>query len=308
MYKEAIITVLLLTSTNIMAQEIMPLYSGKVPNSIDHTETEMKTVTESGHVRYTKVTVPTLQVHLPQKTKANGAAVVIVPGGGYEFVSYTNEGTEIARAFNKMGVAAFILKYRLPSDKTMADKKIGPLQDAQQAIKVVRMSATKWGIDTAKVGIIGFSAGGHLASTAGTHFNRTVLDNPEKTSLRPSFMILVYPVISFADSLTHRGSKHKIVGANADAQLTNLYSNEMQVTTQTPPTMLIHTADDATVKVENSLRFYDALLKSKVPAEMHIYPNGGHGFGMYNKTTLDNWMDRVENWLKDGNFIPGRKQ
>jgi acetyl esterase/lipase len=307
MYKKAIITALLFTSMNVMAQEIIPLYTGAVPNSIQNTETENKTVTESGHVRYTKVTSPTLEIYLPKKAKATGAAVVIVPGGGYEFVSYTNEGTDIAAAFNKMGVAAFILKYRLPSDKTMADKKIGPLQDAQQAIRVVRMNAAKWNVDTAKVGIIGFSAGGHLASTAGTHFNRNVLDNPEEISVRPSFMILVYPVISFGDSLTHRGSKHKLVGANADAELTNLYSNELQVTPQTPPTMLVHTGDDATVKVENSLRFYEALLKNKVPAEMHIYPKGGHGFGMYNKHTSDNWMDRVENWLKAGNFISARK-
>lgn len=306
MYKKAIITALVFASINVTAQETMPLYPGLIPNSIVHTEIEMKTVTESGHVRYTKVTVPTLETYFPEKAKATGAAVVIVPGGGYEFVSYTNEGTEIAQAFKKMGVAAFILKYRLPSDKTMADKKIGPLQDAQQAIKVIRMNAGKWGLDTAKVGIIGFSAGGHLASTAGTHFNRTVLNNPEKISLRPSFMILVYPVISLTDNLTHKGSKNKLIGATPDTGVTNLYSTEMQVTAQTPPTMLVHTGDDETVKVENSLRFYEALLKNKVPAEMHIYPKGNHGFGMYNKTTSDNWMDRVEHWLKTGNFIPAR--
>ena len=286
-----------------MAQEIMPLYSGKVQNSIENNEKEVKTVTPEGHVRFTKVTVPTLEIYLPKKSKATGAAVVIVPGGGYEFVSYTNEGTEIAKAFNKMGIAAFILKYRLPSDKTMADKKIGPLQDAQQAIRVIRLGAAKWNLDTAKVGIIGFSAGGHLAATAGTHFNRKVLDNPEKTSLRPSFMILIYPVISVKENLTHIGSRNRLIGTTPDTELTNLYSNEMQVSPQTPPTMLVHTGDDLTVKVENSLRFYEALLKNKVPAEMYIYPKGGHGYGMYNKHTSDNWMERVENWLKAQNFI-----
>ena len=286
-----------------MAQDIIPLYSGKVPNSIESTEKEVKTITPSGHVRFSKVTVPTLEIYLPKKSIATGASVVIVPGGGYEFVSYTNEGTDIAKAFNKMGIAAFILKYRLPSDKTMVDKKIGPLQDAQQAIRVIRMGAEKWKLDTAKVGIIGFSAGGHLASTAGTHFNRKVLDNPEKISLRPNFMILVYPVISLTESLTHTGSRNKLIGGTPQSELTNLYSNEMQVSPQTPPTMLVHTGDDETVKVENSLRFYEALLKNKVKAEMHIYPKGGHGYGVYNNTTSDKWMDRVENWLKSEIFF-----
>jgi acetyl esterase/lipase len=306
MYRKAMAMALLITSIHGMAQKVMPLYPGKIPNAIVNTEKEDKTITETGHVRYAKVTVPTLEVHLPKKDKATGAAVVIVPGGAYGFVSYTNEGTQIAEAFNKIGVAAFILKYRLPSDKTMADKKIGPLQDAQQAIKVVRMRAAEWGIDTAKVGIIGFSAGGHLASTAGTHFNRQVLPNPEKTSLRPDFMILVYPVISLKEGLTHTGSRNNLIGATPATEHTDMYSNEMQVTPLTPPTMLVHTGDDATVKVENSLRFYEALLKNGVSAEMHIYPEGGHGYGIYNNTTGDKWMDRVENWLISRKFIPRR--
>lgn len=230
-----------------------------------------------------------------------------MPGGGYGFLSYIREGIDVAKAFNKMGVATFILKSRLPSDKIMVDKTIGPLQDAQQAIKIVRMRAKEWGVDTAKIGVIGFSAGGHLASTVGTHFSKAVIDNKEQTSLRPNFMILIYPVISLQEDISHKGSRNNLIGSNPTSELTNLYSNEMQVTSKTPPTILIHPGDDKVVKVENSLRFYEALLKNGVPAEMHIYPKGSHGFGLTNKTTPDNWMDRVENWLKAEKFIQSKK-
>ena len=304
MYKYLSLAVVLATSINIHAQTVIPLYKGKVPNSIKHSEQEVKNVNDAGQIRYSKVTQPTLEIHLPEAGKANGTAIVIIPGGGYGIVSYTNEGTDIAREFNKMGIAAFILKYRLPSDKIMADKTIGPLQDAQQAIKTVRMRAKEWGVDTAKVGIIGFSAGGHLASTAGTHFNKSVIDNKEKINLRPDFMILMYPVISLTEELMHKGSRDNLIGSNPSIQLTSLYSNNTQVTEKTPPTILIHAGDDRTVKVENSLRFYESLLRCGVPAEMHIYPKGGHGFGVNNRTTPDKWTERVENCLKSGNIIP----
>jgi acetyl esterase/lipase len=166
------------------------------------------------------------------------------------------------------------------------------------------LRAKEWGIDTSKVGIIGFSAGGHLASTAGTHFLNAVIENNQKINLRPDFMVLVYPVINLTEALMHKGSRDNLIGSNATADLTNMYSNDMQVTAQTPPTILIHAGDDKTVKVANSLRFYEALLSKGVSAELHVYPKGGHGFGIENKTTKDKWMDRVENWLKAGNFIP----
>jgi len=306
MYKSSLIALLLSISMGVNAQTVIPLYSGEVPNSIKNTEEEVKNVNQAGQIRYGKVINPTLEVYLPEKSRATGAAIIIIPGGGYSIVSYTNEGTDIAAAFNKMGIAAFILKYRLPSDKTMADKTIGPLQDAQQAVKTVRMRAKEWAVDTAKVGIIGFSAGGHLASTAGTHFNKAVINNQEKINLRPDFMILMYPVISLTEDLMHKGSRDNLIGATPSAELTHLYSNETQVTDRTPPTMLIHAGDDKTVKVANSLRFYEALVKCDVPAEMHIYPKGGHGFGVNNKTTPDKWTERVENWLKAGGFIPGK--
>ena len=284
------------------AQTIIPLYSGKIPNSIDVPDPEVKTVDKGGNVRNAKTSVPTLEVRLPAKEIANGTAVIICPGGGYTYTSYTQEGTEIAAAFNKMGVAAFILKYRIPSDAYMVNKTIGPLQDAQTAIKIVRMRAAEWGVDTAKVGIIGFSAGGHLASTAGTHFNKPVIENKENTNLRPSFMILGYPVMDLSDSLMHKGSRDNLLGPNPSLELQREYSANLQVTKQTPPTFIVHAEDDRTVKVQNSIVFYQALLKNGVPAEMHIYPKGGHGFGI-NDTNTGHWIDRAQDWMKANGWI-----
>lgn len=303
MYKSLLIVFFTAILMNGNSQTIAPLYPGKIPNSIKGPDEEIKNVNNIGQIRYEKVSSPTLEIYLPEKEKATGAAVLIIPGGGYRIVAYTNEGTDIAAEFTKMGVAAFILKYRLPSDKTMTDKTTGPLQDAQQALKTIRSKSKEWGIDTAKVGVIGFSAGGHLASTLGTHFNKPVIENKENISLRPNFMILVYPVISFSSDLMHKGSRDNLIGSSPSAELTALYSNETQVTTSTPPTMLIHAGDDKTVKVENSLRFYEALIKYNIPAEMHIYPKGGHGFGITSDRTPDHWTDRVEWWLKKSGFI-----
>ncbi|WP_207427184.1 alpha/beta hydrolase [Pedobacter sp. SYSU D00535] len=303
MYKFLSIVLFTAISMTGNSQTVIPLYPGKIPNAIAGADEEIKHVNNTGQIRYEKVSKPTLEIHLPAKEKATGAAVVIVPGGGYRIVSYTNEGTDIAAEFTKMGIAAFILKYRLPSDKTMPDKTIGPLQDAQQAIKTVRSRAKEWGVDTSKVGIIGFSAGGHLAATAGTHFSKSVIDNKDNISLRPNFMVLVYPVISLTENLMHKGSRDNLIGAAPSSELTSRFSNEMQVSPQTPPTMLIHAADDKTVKVENSLRFYEALLKNNVSAEMHLYPKGGHGFGIGPTRAPDHWTDRVQHWLKGLGFL-----
>jgi acetyl esterase/lipase len=179
----------------------------------------------------------------------------------------------------------------------MLNKEIGPLQDAQQAIKTVRMRAKEWNIDTNRIGIMGFSAGGHLASTAGTHFTTAVIDNKENINLRPNFMILIYPVISFQDSIGHIGSRERIIGKRPAKDKIDLYSNELQVNEKTPPTFIVHASDDDGVNPNNSVVFYQSLIKYKVPAELHIYQNGGHGFGMNNKTTNDKWMERCKNWM-----------
>jgi acetyl esterase/lipase len=222
--------------------------------------------------------------------------VVICPGGGYGMESYRLEGTNIAEAFVKKGIAAFILKYRLPSDSIMPDKSVGPLQDAQQAIKTVRQRAEEWKLNPSKLGIMGFSAGGHLASTVGTHFNKSYIQNDENISLRPDFMILIYPVISMKEGLTHGGSKTNLLGKTPSEEQIALFSNELQVNANTPPTWITHTGDDTVVPVENSIRFYQELIRNKVPAEMHLYPAGNHGFVL--KLPTDEWMQPLFGWMQ----------
>jgi acetyl esterase/lipase len=289
----------LLICQHIVAQTIIPLYE-KVPNSKPSANKE-ESVTTDGMVRISKVSVPTLAMYTPAAINEKHAAVIICPGGGYVRLAATHEGADVAKVFNEWGITAFVLKYRLPDDTIMIDRSIGPLQDAQRAIQIVRENAAKWNIDPNKIGIMGFSAGGHLASTASTHFNKPVIENPANISLRPDFSVLLYPVISFTDSLAHIGSRTNLIGKDTEKIIE--YSNELQVTAQTPPAFLVHAGDDKTVKVENSIRYYLSLQKNNVPAEMHIYPKGGHGFGMNNKTTNDKWIERLKNWLQSSGWL-----
>ena len=286
---------LLASRLSARAQEIIPLYPGTVPNAKPST---VKEVQPSPGV-YRGVITPTLEVYLPDKAIATGTAVVVIPGGGYGVVVYQGEGVGTAKALVQNGVAAFVLKYRLPSDSSMVDKTIGPLQDAQQAIKRVREGASKWGVDPGKIGIMGFSAGGHLASTEATHFDKALIDNPENTSLRPDFQVLVYPVISMRDSLAHRGSRDNLLGRNPSRQSIALYSNELQIRANTPPTYLTHAADDKVVDVDNSIAYFEALRHQKIPVEMHIYPKGDHGFIF----RQPGWIDPLFDWLKRNNWI-----
>jgi len=285
------------------AQTVMPLYPDSIPNSKPVPDEEKADTNASGRIMISKISRPTLTMYLPPKEKANGAAVIVIPGGGYSKVAAVHEGSEVAQRFNEMGVTAFVLKYRLPSDVTMVNKEIGPVQDAQRAIQVVRERAKEWGIDKNRVGIIGFSAGGHLASTAGTHFNHAYIDAGKKANLRPDFMILVYPVISFADSICHMGSRENLIGKDPSPQKKEEYSNELQVTKKTPPTYLVHAEDDSTVKVQNMLLFATALQKNKVPFDFYLYEKGGHGFGLVNKTSEVKWMDLVQEWMTKSGFL-----
>ena len=281
----------------------MDLYpENKVPGNVPGPDEE-KSESNGGILRVSKIKTPTLTAYLPPADKANGTAVVICPGGGYSIVAIDHEGFKVAEKFNEMGVAAFVLKYRIPDTKNQTDPSIAPLQDAQQAILTVRTNAKKWNVDPERIGIMGFSAGGHLASTAGTHFERSLIDNPDHISVRPDFMILIYPVISADIAITHSGSFKNLLGPNASAEQLNLYSNEKQVTAKTPPTFLVHASDDGGVSPNNSIVFYQALLKNKIPAELHIYQNGGHGIGMHNTTTKDEWMERCKNWLDKNGWL-----
>ena len=282
------------------AQEYKLLWpSGNIPNYKKTAEVEKRDTT--GIVRISLVQQPGIEVYLPSKQSANGQAIVICPGGGYGILAYDWEGTDIAKWLNSKGIAAIVLKYRLPNSKSNVVPQLSPLLDAQRALRTVRASAQKWNIKKNQIGIMGFSAGGHLASTAGTHFDNgdaNAADSVDRLTSRPDFMILMYPVISMSKTYMHQGSRNNLIGANPDSALAKYYSNDLQVTKETPPTFIVHATDDAGVPVENSLSFYQALKTNKVAAEMHIYPYGGHGFGLaVGKGYLNTWTDRCIDWL-----------
>ncbi len=272
------------------AQTIVPLWSGPAPQSHG---TDAKDI-------------PTLTIFLPEGATKPTSAVVICPGGGYGFLASEHEGTNEGAYFKAKGVAAFVLKYRLPSD---GYRNPVPMLDAQRAIRLVRSHAVDWNIDPAKVGIMGFSAGGHLASTVDTHFDAgdpQAADAVDKLSSRPDFAVLVYPVISMKDGVTHQGSKQNLLGPNPDPALVANLSNETQVTAKTPPTLLVHSVDDGAVPIENSRLFYAALQKAGVPSALQEYPHGGHGFGYGAKPDHSpaGWLDKAYDWLKAQGFVP----
>lgn len=274
------------------APKTIPLYeNGTIPNSKASEDQEHS---GGSPVFLRDVSNPTIQIFLPAKAKANGASIIIFPGGGYAGLSIEMEGGDVAKEFQDHGYAAFVVKYRLPSDRTMEDKSIGPLQDAQQAMRLVRGHAVEWNIDPHKIGVIGFSAGGHLASTLVTHFDKAYIANPEQISLRPDFMILVYPVISMNSKITHMGSRVALLGEHPAEERLRLFSNETQVTEKTPPTLILQATDDHLVDVENSVVFFEALRQHDVPVEMAIFEKGEHGFFLLPR---DEWHTRVFSWL-----------
>ncbi|KIC95607.1 alpha/beta hydrolase [Flavihumibacter solisilvae] len=286
-----------------VSQETIPLYEGAIPNSKPSQLQEKSEVAGNGRFLISNVTTPTLTVFLPPADKANGTAVIVVPGGGYRFIAAEHEGTAVAKALNEWGVTAFVLKYRLPSDETMTDKTIGPLQDAQRAIQIVREKAKLWQINPKQVGIMGFSAGGHLAGSATVHFDQAFIPNPLKTSLRPDFAILAYPVISFTDEFAHKGSREQLLGKEPAPDKLKFFSLELQVTKHTPPVFLMHARDDKAVKVQNSEVFAEALEKNRVKHDMYLYEKGGHGFGLINTQSDVDWMKYVYQWLFNQDLI-----
>jgi acetyl esterase/lipase len=284
------------------AQQVIPLYpTGQIPNAKAVEVQEIIQTFPSGDktIRFVvDISTPELTAYLPAKEKANGMAVVICPGGGYSGVAIDHEGHDMAKKLSENGIAGFVLKYRMPKSTIVDNKEFVPLQDAQRALQIVRENAREWGVNPRKVGIAGSSAGGHLASTAGTHYHKTLIDNPKNTNLRPDFMILNYPVISFADSLTHYGSRFNLVGdMPISEEKKREYSNELQVTPDTPPAFVTHAVDDDVVKVQNAILFVAALQKNKVPVETFFYAKGGHGYGMDNPTSDVDWIDSCINWL-----------
>lgn len=278
------------------ASKIMPLYDGPIPNSKAAADEEGPG-NWAGAVQ--NVSKPTLEVLLPAKSKVNGSAIIIFPGGGYVSLSKSLEGDEVAKEFQDHGFAAIIVKYRLPSDRIMEDKSVGPLQDAQQAIRVVCEHAPEWKINPAKVGVIGFSAGGHLASTLGTHFEKSHIANADQVSLRPDFMILIYPVISMDSKITHMGSRTALLGEHPAENDVQLFSNETQVTDKTPPTLILQAADDHLVDVDNSIVFFEALRHHDVPVEMNILEKCDHGLFPLSR---DAWQSIIFKWLDENGW------
>tara|TARA_Y100000996_G_C22449219_1_gene613086 strand:+ start:103 stop:1020 length:918 start_codon:yes stop_codon:yes gene_type:complete len=299
------ITIIVLANFQIHGQQKLFLWpDGLVPNQKQTNETEK--VSETDIILISNVQKPSIEIYLPSKSIRTGKAVVICPGGGYGILAYDWEGTDFAKLLNAKGIAAFVLKYRLPISSSIIDPKWAPLQDAQQALRLIRSKAKMWNINPNQIGIMGFSAGGHLASTLGTHYNKKTIvdsDNPLKhISARPDFMALIYPVITFDKKYYHGGSKNNLIGKKASPLLINEFSNNLQVNSNTPPTFLVHSADDVGVPIKNSLLFYEALIKNNISAEMHLYPRGGHGYGLARgKGSLENWPNLLLNWIHEIN-------
>jgi len=313
-------TLLSIIPFTVKGQKAIPLYKkGKIPGAI---KTKILNDTVYGQSWLTgkdttiirpKTIMPTLTIYTPGKGKSNGTAVIICSGGSYRNVADYQEGFPAAEKLAAAGITAFVLHYRVPRNDLMKNKEIAPLQDVQMAIQYVREHAAKYQINNNRLGIMGFSAGGHLVSTVGTHPHDIYISNKGKINLKPDFMILVYPVISFSDSLTHLLSRQNLIGPNITPEKVHKYSNELHVDANTPPTFIIHSIDDDIVKVENTLQFYAALNQAHVPAEIFLYRNGGHGYGITNKTTQQQWTAPCINWIltdkwqNQETFLPSSK-
>lgn len=297
--KYSLLVVFLLIAVGMSAQnKTLKVWPNGAPSDNGMKEPEEK----YDGVRVRNVSEAEMYVYLPEKDKNTGAAVVICPGGGYWIEAMDHEGFDMAKWLQSKGIAGIVLKYRLPYGHPEI-----PSGDARQTIRIVRMNAKEWGIDPNKIGIAGSSAGGHLASTVGTVFdlgNSQSTDPVEKMSCRPDFMLLLYPVISFNEAVGHMGSRKNLIGEGNDWNLAKKYSNELNVSKDTPPAFLVLADDDKTVKPQNSVDFYLALKKFGIPAEMHIFQEGGHGFGMTKKNLpVDQWPDLFYNWLKTQKII-----
>ncbi|MDG2280540.1 MAG: alpha/beta hydrolase [Flavicella sp.] len=284
-------------------ENLISIWGDIIPNSQKSDEKEIYPKAKSGIFKIAQIQVPTLEVFEPSEPNKNGKSVIICPGGGYHSVAYDWEGTDVAKWFNSIGVTAFVLKYRMPNSASVKISHEAPLQDAQRALRYVRSNAEEFGIEKNKIGIMGFSAGGHLASTLGTQFdkpNNFKESDLDLVSARPDFMILLYPVVTMKEDFTHAGSRNSLLGPKPKNKLINQFSNELQVSVNTPPTFIVHASDDKAVPVENSLQLYKSLNDHNIKTEMHIYPYGGHGFGMaINRGRLQTWTNRLEDWLVD---------
>jgi acetyl esterase/lipase len=296
--KKYISTIFFLSCIAMVNAQYNPLYK-KIPNYIDAPDEESSAV--DGVLRISNVSIPGY-IFFSAGTDFLKPCVVICPGGGYRILASEHEGTDVAKYFNSIGMHALVLKYRIPSDEHQPDKKIAPLQDAQRAVQLVREHAKEWKVDPNKVGIMGFSAGGHLASSLAVHYDDIKIKENSKLSVRPDFQILGYPVISFS-KFSHVGSRKNLLGKDSTESMMNYFSNEMHVNSNTPIAFLVHAKDDKVVPIENSHLYVDALKSNGVEAELFVYETGGHGFGMINKTSPESWINAMKAWLQKNKII-----
>ena len=286
----------ILMITNTMNAQYKPLYKS-IPNQIVVPNEEREDPFE-GLIIVSKVTEPAYQYFRVKEDNIKRPCVIIYPGGAYFILASGHEGVEVAKFFNSIGVNAMVVKYRIPNDNAQVDKSIAPLQDAQQAMLLARSNAATWGIDANKIGILGFSAGGHLAASLSSHYADVKIDNPLNISLRPNFQILIYPVITMKD-FGHIGSKENLIGKNpTDAQV-QYYSNELNVNDQTPPAFIVHAKNDDAVPVQNAYEYDKALKANKVASTLFLFEKGGHGFGMKNPTSTIQWTTPLTQWLRE---------
>lgn len=278
------------------AQQVITLYKGAAPNSlpVDDNESSAKSTSGNGRFFVTNVTRPTLTVYLPQKKNATATAIIICPGGGYHRLSIEDGGYETAKALAESGITAIVLKYRTWRDSAYTDYRKVPLLDLQQAMNIVYSNAEKWSIDTTRIGVLGFSAGGHLTAMAATTFEVR----------KPAFTILVYPIISFLDSLTSKtsNSRNNLLGKKISAEEKIAWSPELHISATTPPAFLVHAEDDNTSPAGNSIAYYNGLVANKIPAQLLLYRTGGHGFAQYNKAEDKYWMPEALKWLTLNGF------
>lgn len=298
-----ILTLLLLWVFTVSAQEFIPIWpEGKMPNTKG-----MRLKDSIANERIYQVGTPGMYSFFPSVQENKGAAVIICPGGGYERLAYVISGTQLAKWFNAMGISAFVLNYRLPNSPDLKEREKGPLQDAQRAIKVVRANAEKWGIKADKIGIQGSSAGGHLASMAGSFTDdvSAIGDALDKVSARPDFMILVSPVIDMG-KYAHKGSLKNLLGENPSPAQIAKYSTQRQVTESTVPSFIADAFNDKSVDPHNSLLFYQSLLEHQVVSSLHVFPQGGHAIALRNNPgSAEMWTELCERWMIEMGFIPG---
>ena len=283
------------------SQQFISLWpKDKMPNSKG-----LKLEHQEERERITQVKVPGIYAFFPSKEENVGSAVLICPSGGYQKLTYNIAGFQFAKWFNTVGISAFVLIYRLPNSPDLIEREKGPVQDAQRAMRIIRANAANWNINPEKIGIMGASAGGHLASTLGTHFDdySNIGDSTDAFNFSPDFMILISPVINMG-KYTHKGSQINFLGENPSKEMINLYSNELHVSEKTPSCFIVHAQNDKAVNPMNSIQFYQALLEKNISSSLHIFPTGEHSISLRdNPGSTELWTKICEQWLIENEFI-----